>query len=225
MERFDRFAESAQDAARRAYEILARYGHTMVDTEHLLLALIEQPEGVVSEILERMGVDSEAIRQRLDDDLQRTFRSSIYGSSGVSQVYITPKLKRLLDQSNEEAARLKDEYIGAEHLFLAIPSERNTAASRVLAEAGVSRKGILEVLPDVRSHREVRSQRAPHADPQYRLAGGVRVRTEAGTQPQLILTQGGNLIRVPPRDVLPLIAALAQAAAALTSAQREQQPL
>jgi ATP-dependent Clp protease ATP-binding subunit ClpC len=165
MERFDRFTERAQEAAMRAYEILPRYGHTQVDVEHLLLALIEQPEGVVSEILERLGVDLEAIRQRLDDDLQRTSRTSIYGSGGVSQVYITPKLKRVIDQSNEEASKLKDDYISTEHLLLAIANERTTPAARALAEFGVTRQRILEVIEEVRGGQKASS---PQAETRYR---------------------------------------------------------
>ena len=65
MMRFDRFTERAQDAAVRAYEILQRYGHNQVDTEHMLLALLEQPGGVIPQMLEKMNVDQEAIRQRL----------------------------------------------------------------------------------------------------------------------------------------------------------------
>ena len=84
MMRFDRFTERAQDAAMRAYEVLQRYGHTQVDTEHLLLALIEQPDGVIPEILGHMGVDLELISQRLDEELQRTARTQIYGQ-GVGQ--------------------------------------------------------------------------------------------------------------------------------------------
>ncbi|MFN2219295.1 MAG: ATP-dependent Clp protease ATP-binding subunit, partial [Anaerolineae bacterium] len=132
---------------------------------HLLLALIEQPEGVVSEILERLGVELEAIRHRLDQDLQRTSRSSIYGSGGVSQVYITPKLKRVIDLSNEEASKLKDDYISTEHLLLAIANERNTAAARALAEFGVTRQRILEVIEEVRGGQKASS---PQAETRYR---------------------------------------------------------
>ncbi len=148
----------------RAYEILPRYGHTQVDTEHLLLALIEQPEGVVSEILERLGVELDAIRLRLDQDLQRTPRSQIYGS-GVSQVYITPKLKRVIDLSNEEASKLKDDYISTEHLLLAIANEKNTAAARALTEFGVTRQRILEVIEEVRGGQKASS---PQAESRYR---------------------------------------------------------
>ena len=70
MMRFDRFTERALDAATRSYEILQRYRHNQVDTEHMLLALLEQPEGVIPQVLERMGVDVEAIKERLDSVLR-----------------------------------------------------------------------------------------------------------------------------------------------------------
>jgi ATP-dependent Clp protease ATP-binding subunit ClpC len=69
MMRFDKFTERAQDAAMRAYEILQRYQHSQADTEHLFLALLEQPDGLVPEILERLGVDPEMVMDRLDQVL------------------------------------------------------------------------------------------------------------------------------------------------------------
>jgi ATP-dependent Clp protease ATP-binding subunit ClpC len=164
MMRFDRFTERAQEAAMRAYEVLQRYGHTQVDTEHLLLALIEQPDGVIPELLRQMGVNLEAISVRLDEELKRTARSQIYGG-GVGQVYITPRLKRVIDQSNEEASKLRDDYISTEHLFLAIASERKTPAARALAEAGVTRRRILVAIEEVRGGQNVTS---PQAESRYR---------------------------------------------------------
>lgn len=148
----------------RAYEVLQRYGHTQVDTEHLLLALIEQPDGVIPEILRQLGVDIEGVSRRLDEELRRTPRSQIFGG-GVGQVYITPRLKRVIDQSNEEASRLKDDYISTEHLFLAIAAERNTPAARILIEFGVTRDRILEAIKEVRGGQKVTS---PQAESRYR---------------------------------------------------------
>ncbi|HSR32175.1 MAG TPA: AAA family ATPase [Anaerolineae bacterium] len=162
--RFDRFTERAQDAAMRAYEVLQRYGHSQVDTEHLLLALIEQPEGVIPEIFQQLGIDLQIISSRLDEELRRTARTQIYGG-GVGQVYITPRLKRVIDQSNEEASKLKDDYISTEHLFLAIANERNTPASRILVEVGATRQRILEAIEEVRGGQKVTS---PQAESHYR---------------------------------------------------------
>jgi ATP-dependent Clp protease ATP-binding subunit ClpC len=164
MMRFDRFTERAQDAAMRAFEVMQRYNHTQVDTEHLLLALIEQ-KGVVSDILNQLGVDEESISRRLDEELKHTPRTQIYGG-GVGQVYITPRLKRVIDQSNEEASKLKDDYISTEHLFLAIASERNTPAAKILTEVGVTRDRILHSIEEVRGGQKVTS---PQAESRYRI--------------------------------------------------------
>ena len=164
MMRFDRFTERAQDAAVRAYEILQRYGHNQVDTEHMLLALLEQPGGVIPQILEKMNVDQEAIRERLDEVLRASPKAAIYGG-GAGQVFITPRVKRVVDVANEEANRLKDDYISTEHLFLAILTERRTAVARILADAGITKERVLEVVKDIRGGQRVTD---PQAEARYR---------------------------------------------------------
>ena len=162
--RFDRFTERAQDAATRATEILQRYGHNQIDTEHILLALLEQPDGVIPQILERMGIDQEYIKRRLDDVLRASPKAAIYGG-GAGQVFITPRVKRIVDLANEEANRLRDEFISTEHLFLAILSERNTAVARILAEAGVTKDRVNDVIKDIRGGQRVTD---PQAEGRYR---------------------------------------------------------
>ena len=162
--RFDRFTERAQDAAVRAYEILQRYGHNQVDTEHMLLALLEQTGGVIPQMLEKMNVDQEAIRERLDEVLKASPKAAIYGG-GAGQVFITPRVKRVVDVANEEANRLKDEYISTEHLFLAILSERRTAVARILSEAGITKERVYEVIKEIRGGQRVTD---PQAEARYR---------------------------------------------------------
>ncbi|RPI95904.1 MAG: AAA family ATPase, partial [Chloroflexi bacterium] len=162
--RFDRFTERAQDAAVRAYEILQRYGHNQVDTEHMLLALLEQPDGVIPQMLDKMGVDQQAIKSRLDEVLRASPKAAIYGG-GAGQVFITPRVKRVVDIANEEANRLKDDYISTEHLFLAILSERRTAVARILAEAGITKERVLDVIKEIRGGQRVTD---PQAETRYR---------------------------------------------------------
>jgi ATP-dependent Clp protease ATP-binding subunit ClpC len=90
MMRFDRFTERAQEAAQRAAEIIQRYGHNQIDTEHILMALIEQPQGVISQILEFLKVDSAALIERLDYILRTSPKANIFGS-GAGQIFITPR--------------------------------------------------------------------------------------------------------------------------------------
>jgi ATP-dependent Clp protease ATP-binding subunit ClpC len=164
MMRFDRFTERAQDAAARAYEILQRYGHNQVDTEHILLALLEQPDGVILQIMDKLLVEPGMIRSRLDDVLRASPKAAIYGG-GAGQVFITPRVKRIIDLANEEANRLKDEYISTEHLFLAILSERNTAVARILADAAITKERVYEVIKEIRGGQRVTD---PNAEARYR---------------------------------------------------------
>jgi ATP-dependent Clp protease ATP-binding subunit ClpC len=164
MMRFERFTERAQDAAARAYEILQRYGHNQVDTEHILLALLEQPEGVIPQILEKMNVDQEAMRYKLDEVLKASPKAAIYGA-GQGQVFMTPRVKRVVDLAQEEANRLKDEYISTEHIFLAILSETRTAVARIVKEAGITKERVLEIIKEFRGGQRVTD---PQAESRYR---------------------------------------------------------
>src|SRR5258708_36776822 len=89
MMRFDRFTERAQEAAQRAAEIIQRYGHNQIDTEHILLALIEQPGGVIPQILEKMNVSSEALVERLDATLRASPKGTTFGG-GAGRIFLPP---------------------------------------------------------------------------------------------------------------------------------------
>ena len=151
----------------RAYEIMQRYGHTQVDVEHLFLALLEQPEGLTPEILGRLTAPLETMRERLMDNLQRTPRSAapqMYPQQ-VAQVFITPRLKRVIDQATEEARQLKDEYISTEHLLLSIAGERNSFSANLLREASINREMILKGIAEGRGGQKASS---PAAESRYR---------------------------------------------------------
>ncbi|MBM3125748.1 MAG: AAA family ATPase [Chloroflexi bacterium] len=164
MMRFDRFTERAQEAAQRAAEIIQRYGHNQIDTEHILLALIEQPGGVIPQILEKLNVSSDALTERLDATLRASPKANIFGG-GAGQIFITPRVKRIIDLANEEANRLKDEYISTEHIFLAILTERNTPAARILESAGLTRDRVYDAIQDLRGGQRVTD---PQAETRYR---------------------------------------------------------
>ena len=164
MMRFDRFTERAQEAAQRAAEIIQRYGHNQIDTEHILLALIEQPQGVITQILDILKVDANALTERLDYILKTSPKANIFGG-GAGQIFITPRVKRIIDLANEEANRLKDEYISTEHIFLAILSERSTPAARLLEGAGVTRERVYDAVQQIRGGQRVTD---PQAETRYR---------------------------------------------------------
>ncbi len=164
MMRFDRFTERAQEAAQRAAEIIQRYGHNQIDTEHILLALIEQPQGMVTQILEILKVDPSALVERLDYILRTSPKAGIYGS-GPGQIFITPGVKRIIDQANEEASRLKDEYISTEHIFLAIINEKNTPSARLLEGAGLTRERVNDAIVQLRGGQRITD---PQSEVRYR---------------------------------------------------------
>ena len=152
--RFDRFTERAQDAAARAYEIVQRYGHTQVDTEHLFLAMLEQNEGAIPQILDNLNVDALEMKDRLDRELKASPKVAVYGG-GVGQIFYTPRIRTVLELAQREANRLKDEFISTEHIFLAILGERNTPSAKILQEFGVSRERVLDAIQVLRGGQRV----------------------------------------------------------------------
>lgn len=159
MMRFDRFTDRAQEAAQKAAEIIQRYGHNQIDTEHILLALIEQQDGVVSQLLGIMSVDGAMLRDRLDQMLRESPKASIYGG-GTGQVFITPRVKRVIEVANQEATNLHDEYISTEHLFLAIVEEKDTPSSRLLKENGITKERVLDAIQQLRGGQKVTDRKS-----------------------------------------------------------------
>jgi ATP-dependent Clp protease ATP-binding subunit ClpC len=196
MMRLDRFTERAQAAAQRAVQIMARYGHTQVDTEHIFLALLEQPKGVIPDLMERLGADVEQVKQRLDEELQESAKANVYGSGGLGQVFITPRVKRVLDQANAEANQLKDDYISTEHIFLAIASEKDTLPARILREKGISKERIYEAIEELRGGKRVTDRRA---ETRYRvLEKYSRNLTQMAHEGKLdpVIARDGEILRV-----------------------------
>jgi len=165
MMRFDKFTERAQDAAMRAYEILQRYQHSQADTEHLFLALLEQPNGLVPELLEKMGIEPEMLMDKLDRILDASPKIGGMVNMAVGQVYITPRLKRVLDNAQEEAKNMQDEYISTEHILLAIRNEKNSPSARLLNEAGITKAKIADAIEEVRGGHKATN---PQAETRYR---------------------------------------------------------
>lgn len=153
MMRFDKFSERAQDVAARAAEIIQRYGHNQIDSEHILLALIEQPDGTVSQLIEMANVEPAVIADRLDVILRTTPKANIFGGPS-GQVFLTPRVKMVVDLAKTEANRLGDEYISTEHLFLAVLSEKNTQLARLLEELNLTRQSVYENVLELRGAKK-----------------------------------------------------------------------
>jgi ATP-dependent Clp protease ATP-binding subunit ClpB len=153
----NRLTEKSQQALQEAQARARALRHTEVDGEHLLLALLDQPEGLVPRLLERADVDIAALRQDIESELSRRPKVSGPGAP-PGQVFVTQRLGRLLDAAEREAKRLKDEYVSVEHLVLAMAEEGPaTAAGKALAEHGVTREPLLTALTRVRGSQRVTS--------------------------------------------------------------------
>lgn len=149
--------QKSQEALHEAQSIATRMGHTEVDGEHLLLALIDQGDGLVPRLLDQAGADTAALRADLQAELDRRPRVSGPGAT-PGQVAATARLARVLDAAAREAKRLKDEYISVEHLVIALAEEGNaTAAGRILASHGVTRDAFLTALMRIRGNQRVTS--------------------------------------------------------------------
>jgi ATP-dependent Clp protease ATP-binding subunit ClpC len=157
--RFDRLTERAQEAVQRAQQILQEMRHTQLDAEHLLLALLEQRDGLVPQILEKLAIDLEIARSRVEVALNSGARAK-YAGAPSSQMYVTPRLKRLFDMAEAEAARLKDDFVSTEHLLIAIVAERGGDAARILKDLNVDVESVYRALQEIRGTQRVTDQKA-----------------------------------------------------------------
>jgi ATP-dependent Clp protease ATP-binding subunit ClpB len=153
----NRLTQKSQEALHDAQTKALRYGHSEIDGEHLLLALLEQPDGLVPRLLTAAGTAPDRIRADVEAELSRRPRVSGPGVS-PGEVRVTQRLSRLLDAAEREAKRLKDEYVSVEHLLVALVEEGpTTAAGRVLKQHGVTRDAFLSALTQIRGNQRVRS--------------------------------------------------------------------
>ncbi|MDQ3856716.1 MAG: AAA family ATPase, partial [Chloroflexota bacterium] len=146
----EEWTEKAREALIDAQRETQDRSHSQVEPEHLLLALVTQPEGVVPRVLERAGVRPEELAAQLRTELDRMPR--VTGSA--VQVYVSPRLSRLISAAEKEAGKLQDEYISTEHLLLALAQETSTAG-RLLKARGLTRESILAALKAVRGNQRV----------------------------------------------------------------------
>jgi ATP-dependent Clp protease ATP-binding subunit ClpC len=160
MMRHDRFTEQAQEVLAGSQELVRQQRHSQWDVEHVLMALVNHP-GLSQEIFRRLNVDVARLRERVAQSLAKTPRLAY----DVVQIYTTPRIVRMLEAANAEAERLKDEYIGVEHLLIAIADERGGEAARILAEFNIDKERIYRALAEVRGTARVED---PRAESRYR---------------------------------------------------------
>jgi ATP-dependent Clp protease ATP-binding subunit ClpB len=153
--RFDKLTLKAQEALQEAQRIASRFQHQAVDVEHLLLALLGQPEGIATSILKKLGADPAIIRVDLEKILARLPKVT---GAGTGKVYMSTRLNKVLEASFAEASRMKDEYVSIEHILAGMTDEKEGVAGQILNRAGVTRDAILKVLVDIRGSQRITDQ-------------------------------------------------------------------
>ncbi|MGB2854893.1 MAG: Clp protease N-terminal domain-containing protein, partial [Dehalococcoidia bacterium] len=154
--RQDRFTEQAQEALALSQQLVHEYKHSQWDIEHILLALLRQEKGLAGEILRKLGVNPDEVRSRVEDSLEKTPKVAYEGAT----FYATPRTVRLLGNASEEADRLKDEFIGTEHILVAMASERDGEAARILGDFGIDQEKVYRALQEIRGGHRVTDPRA-----------------------------------------------------------------
>ncbi len=152
----NRFTEKLQEAIRSAESTAVRYGHQQIDVEHLLTALLAQEGGLAPSILSKAGIQVEPLARRLEAELDRMPKVS-GPAGGRDQVYVTTRLNRLLTGAEDEARKLKDQYISVEHVLLAAIDEAG-GVGRLFKEFGLTRERLMQALREVRGNQRVTSQ-------------------------------------------------------------------
>src|SRR5438270_11898079 len=158
--KLDKFTVKAQEALQEAQAIARKRDHQEILPEHLLAALLQQQDGLVPPLLQRVGAEPRLLQQRLEDELRKV--AQVHGGEGG---HLSQRTLKVLDAAEEEAGKMKDEYVSTEHILLALVAEKRGAAAEALKSAGVTRDRIAQALTAVRG-----SQRITSNDPesQYR---------------------------------------------------------
>jgi ATP-dependent Clp protease ATP-binding subunit ClpB len=144
----NRFTEKLQEGLRAAQSLATRHGQQQLDVEHLLVALVEQEGGLAQSILLKADANLESVHRRLMQDLDRLPKVS-GSATGLDQIYITGRLQKLFTRAEDEAKRLKDEYISVEHVLLAATEEK------VFKDLGLNRERLMRTLQEVRGSQRV----------------------------------------------------------------------
>jgi ATP-dependent Clp protease ATP-binding subunit ClpC len=162
--RQERFTEQAQEALASSQELLRQYRHSQWDVEHILLALLQQEAGLVGDILRGLSVDVDKVKREVEAVLEK-FPKTAYETG---QIYATPRIASLLKKAGDEADRLKDEFIGTEHLLIAIAGEERGEAAGILRRSGVDQEKVYRALQEIRGGHRVTDARA---ESKYRSLG------------------------------------------------------
>ena len=148
--RFDKFTIKSQELIQNAQNLAASGGHQQIEPEHLLSAMLAEKEGVARALLRKLGVSPDAVAQETMAALNRLPKIS-----GVSDIYLSPRTKAVLENAFSEAAKMKDEYVSIEHLLLVLADGKSGEAHKLLSRYGVTRDAILKALMEIRGSQRI----------------------------------------------------------------------
>jgi ATP-dependent Clp protease ATP-binding subunit ClpB len=154
---FNHYTEKLQEALRASQAIAIRLSHQQVDIEHLLVALLEQDGGLASGILAKANIPPDAVRRRMEQELEKLPKVSTAGGSPPEQIYVTTRLTKLMADAEKEAKALNDDYLSVEHIVLAA-FDNNGVAARVLKESGLAKEKVRQIVNQIRGHQRVTTQ-------------------------------------------------------------------
>lgn len=150
--RLDRFTLKAQEVVQTAQQLAERFGNQQIEPEHIVRAILEQKEGVVPPMLGKIGANQKQLIREIDAALEKIPKVS---GTGYGEVYISPRTKGVLDKAFQESENMKDEYVGLEHILMAVTEDKDGPAGRILSAAGVTRDSILNALLDIRGGQRI----------------------------------------------------------------------
>jgi ATP-dependent Clp protease ATP-binding subunit ClpB len=150
--RFDKFTIKSQELIQNAQSLASSHNHQQIEPEHLLSTMLKEPEGIARAMLDKLGVSTNDISRELSNAIDMLPKVS---GSTVGDAYISPRTKSVLDAAFSEAAKMKDQYVSIEHIFLAISDEKSGKAAGILRGKGVTRESILKVLMDIRGSQRI----------------------------------------------------------------------
>jgi ATP-dependent Clp protease ATP-binding subunit ClpB len=150
----DKYTQKTQEALLEAQSQAEAFNHAQIEPEHLLLALLQQADGVAPQIVQGLGRNPAQLASQIETELSR--RPKVYGTA--TQVGASQALQRVLQAAQAEADAMKDDYVSTEHLLLALADKAGSGAHKLLAAAGVSRDAILQALQAIRGSQRVTSQ-------------------------------------------------------------------
>jgi ATP-dependent Clp protease ATP-binding subunit ClpB len=153
--RFDRFTIKAQEAFQEAQSIALDRNQQQIEVEHLLLALINQKEGLTLQLLQKLGANISGIISVLEEEIEKLPRVE---GAGAGQVYVSTRLNNVVEAAFDEMKKLKDEYLSSEHLLLAIAEEKNGISERILKSNGASKEALMKALKELRGSSRVTDQ-------------------------------------------------------------------